>query len=107
MSGAMRVAMTIAAASLTLAGRASARPRPFTVVETTIADMRDRPAETLIAASHGNPLFLTQLVVDAREGDQPATAPASLNAVVERRVERLSEHARAAAEIAACIGDRF
>ena len=40
MSGAMRVAMTIAAASLTLAARASARPGPFTVVETTIADMR-------------------------------------------------------------------
>ncbi len=72
----------------------------------TLSDMRDRPAEVLIAASHGNPLFLTQLVADVREGDQ-STAPASLHAVVARRIERLSEHARSAAEIAACIGDRF
>ncbi len=71
-----------------------------------LPDVRDRPAETLAAASHGNPLFLTQLVVDAREGESSA-APASLHAVVERRIERLSEHARTAAEIAACIGDRF
>ena len=40
MSAAMRVALTIAAASLTIAARASARPRPFTVVEMSIADMR-------------------------------------------------------------------
>jgi DNA-binding SARP family transcriptional activator/tetratricopeptide (TPR) repeat protein len=72
----------------------------------TLPDIGNRPAETLIAASQGNPLFLTQLVVDVREGE-PAVAPASLQEVVARRVERLSEHARTAAEIAACIGDRF
>ncbi len=72
----------------------------------TLSDVRDRSAEMLIAASHGNPLFLTQLVADVREG-APSAAPASLSAVVERRIERLSEHARSAAEIAACIGDRF
>ncbi len=71
-----------------------------------LSDVRDRPAEMLIAASHGNPLFLTQLVADVREGESSAE-PVSLNAVVERRIERLSEHARSAAEIAACVGDRF
>jgi amidase len=40
MSAAMRVALTIAVAILVIAARASARPKPFTVVETTIADMR-------------------------------------------------------------------
>jgi DNA-binding SARP family transcriptional activator/predicted ATPase len=72
----------------------------------TLPDVHDRPAETLVAASQGNPLFLTQLVVDVREGER-AAEPTSLQGVVARRVERLSEHARTAAEIAACIGDRF
>ena len=71
-----------------------------------LSDAQERPAETLLAASQGNPLFLTQLVVDAREGEA-AAAPASLQEVVGRRIERLSERAHAAAEIAACIGDRF
>lgn len=71
-----------------------------------LPDVRDRPAETLIAASQGNPLFLTQLVVEVREGEGGAE-PVSLQAVVTRRIERLSENARTAAEIAACIGDRF
>ena len=75
-------------------------------LRTNLADVRDRPAETLIAASQGNPLFLTQLVVEVREGDG-AAAPPSLQAAVERRVERLSDPARTVAEIAACIGDRF
>ncbi len=71
-----------------------------------VPDVRDRPAESLVAASGGNPLFLTQLVVDVRNGEA-GTEPASLQAVVARSIERLSEHARTAAEIAACIGDRF
>ncbi len=72
----------------------------------TLPDMRDRAAETLIAASQGNPLFLTQLVADVRESERDRE-PISLQAVVVRRIERLSENARTAAEIAACIGDRF
>jgi DNA-binding SARP family transcriptional activator/predicted ATPase len=71
----------------------------------SLPEVRDRPAETLVAASQGNPLFLTQLVVDVREDER--AAPASLAAIVARRLERLSEPARTAAEIAACIGDRF
>jgi DNA-binding SARP family transcriptional activator/tetratricopeptide (TPR) repeat protein len=71
-----------------------------------LPDVGNRSAERLIAASHGNPLFLSQLVVEIGEGEH-AAPPASLQAVVERRINRLSETARAAAEIAACIGDRF
>ena len=69
-------------------------------------DVGDRSAENLIAATHGNPLFLTQLAVDAREGER-AAPPTSLQGAVERRVDKLSTAARTAAEIAACIGDRF
>ncbi len=71
-----------------------------------LPDARDRSAEALTSASQGNPLFLTQIVSDAREGE-PAAEPSSLQEVVARRIERLSERARTAAEIAACIGDRF
>jgi tetratricopeptide (TPR) repeat protein len=67
--------------------------------------MRSRTAEKLLAASQGNPLFLTQLVTDVVEGER--AVPASLQAAVERRIERLSESARTIAEIASCIGDRF
>ena len=71
-----------------------------------LPDARERTAESLAAASQGNPLFLAQIVADAGEG-AGATTPASLQEAVMRRVERLSERARTAAEIAACIGDRF
>jgi DNA-binding SARP family transcriptional activator len=75
-------------------------------IRAAVPDVGDRSAENLIAASHGNPLFLSQFVVDVREGEC-AAPPASLQAVVERRIDKLSDTARAAAEIAACIGDRF
>jgi DNA-binding SARP family transcriptional activator len=71
-----------------------------------LPDTRGRTVQALHAASQGNPLFLTQLVFDEREGT-PVAEPASLHEVVTRRIERLSEPARTIAEIAACIGDRF
>lgn len=74
-------------------------------LRSTLPDMRERSAEMLVTASHGNPFFLTQLIADVREGER--AVPASLRAVVERRIERLSEPARTIAEIATCIGDRF
>jgi DNA-binding SARP family transcriptional activator/tetratricopeptide (TPR) repeat protein len=70
-----------------------------------LSDMRNRTAEKLLAASQGNPLFLTQLVADVVEDER--AVPASLQHAVARRVERLSEPARTVAEIASCIGDRF
>jgi predicted ATPase/DNA-binding SARP family transcriptional activator len=76
------------------------------MLRTRLPDVLDRSADALIAASHGNPLFLTELVVEVRAGDREAV-PSSLEEIVSRRLERLSENARTAAEIAACIGDRF
>ncbi|MBV9332729.1 MAG: AAA family ATPase [Candidatus Eremiobacteraeota bacterium] len=71
-----------------------------------VSQADDGSADLLATASRGNPLFLTQLVVEVREG-RPAAVPVSLEAALAQRVERLSEHARTAAQIAACIGDRF
>ncbi|HEY1655697.1 MAG TPA: AAA family ATPase [Candidatus Tumulicola sp.] len=72
----------------------------------TLPEVRDCPPASLLDASDGNPLFLTQLVADFREGSDIAEA-ASLRAVVSRRIERLSPEARTIAEIAAEIGPRF
>jgi predicted ATPase/DNA-binding SARP family transcriptional activator len=71
-----------------------------------LPQIQGRSIEGLVAASQGNPLFLMQLVADARE-TEPIGAPASLREVVARRIERLSAGARTIAEIAACVGDRF
>lgn len=70
-------------------------------------EIRERNAETLVATTQGNPLFLVQLVADNRDGGSPSATPGTLHEAVARRVERLSEDARTIAEIAACIGDRF
>ena len=72
----------------------------------TLPEVRDCPPASLLDASDGNPLFLSQLVADFREGSDIAEA-ASLRAVVARRIERLSPEARTTAEIAADIGSRF
>ena len=61
---------------------------------------------TLLAVSDGNPLFLTQFIDDLRNGAH-ITPHANLQTLVAGRVARLSEEARTAAEIAACIGTRF
>ncbi len=85
--------------------------QPFSMsnVKEVVAGLPDsakQPAAALLEASEGNPLFLTQLVADYREGADIGP-PASLQAIVARRLERLSPEARTVAEIAACIGDRF
>lgn len=99
-----REARTVAGAQSIWLGALSAED--VAELGSLVSDVRDRPAETLMAASHGNPFFLTQLVVEVREGERRET-PASLQAVMARRIDRLSEQARTAAEIAACIGERF
>lgn len=71
-----------------------------------LSETSDLTPATLLAVSDGNPLFLTQFIDDVRKGAEIAP-PASLQMLVARRIARLSEEARAAAEIAACIGVRF
>ncbi|MGA8534624.1 MAG: AAA family ATPase [Candidatus Tumulicola sp.] len=71
-----------------------------------VPDVPDLAAATLLAVSDGNPLFLTQFIDDVRKGERIAP-PASLQALVAVRIGQLSEEARTAAEIAACIGVRF
>lgn len=72
-----------------------------------LPEVREGPASALLEASAGNPLFLTQLIADFREGAARVAPPSSLQAVVARRIDRLSNEARTVAEIAACVGDRF
>ena len=64
---------------------------------------RGRHAATV---SDGNPLFLTQFIDDIRKGERAAPS-ASLQTLVASRIGQLSDEARTAAEIAACIGVRF
>ncbi len=71
-----------------------------------VRDVADLAAATLLTVSHGNPLFLTQFIDDIRKGERPAPS-ASLQTLVATRIGQLSEEARTAAEIAACIGVRF
>jgi DNA-binding SARP family transcriptional activator/tetratricopeptide (TPR) repeat protein len=71
-----------------------------------LPDIADLEPANLLAVSAGNPLFLTQFIDDLRHGEKNAP-PASLQALVTARVGQLSEEARTAAEIAACIGTRF
>ena len=52
-------------------------------------EIRERNAETLVATTQGNPLFLVQLVADNRDGGSPSATPGTLHEAVARRVERL------------------
>jgi DNA-binding SARP family transcriptional activator/tetratricopeptide (TPR) repeat protein len=71
-----------------------------------VSEIADLAPATLLAASDGNPLFLTQFIDDLRKGAH-IVPPASLQMLVADRIGRLSEEALTAAEIAACIGVRF
>lgn len=71
-----------------------------------LPDERSWPVQKFAEVSQGHPHFLTQLVLDMREGTSEASVDA-LGPLLLRRIERLSSDARTAAEIAACIGDNF
>jgi DNA-binding SARP family transcriptional activator/tetratricopeptide (TPR) repeat protein len=71
-----------------------------------LSEIPDLTPASLLAVSDGNPLFLTQFIDDLRNGAQTAL-PTSLQTLVAARIGQLSEEARIAAEIAACIGVRF
>ncbi|HEY1429172.1 MAG TPA: AAA family ATPase, partial [Candidatus Tumulicola sp.] len=71
-----------------------------------LGDSAGLAVDELADVSRGNPHFLTQLVLERRE-DPRARVPETLELALERRLERLSDEARTAAEIAACMGDYF
>ncbi len=70
------------------------------------SEFPDLAPANLLAVTDGNPLFLTQFIDDVRKGTQIGPH-ANLQTLVAGRIARLSEEARTAAEIAACIGTRF
>ncbi len=61
-----------------------------------------------IARAEGNPLFLDQLLLAADQPEAAADAvPASVEAIVQARLDRLAEPDRLAAQLASGLGGRF
>jgi class 3 adenylate cyclase/tetratricopeptide (TPR) repeat protein len=66
--------------------------------------------DRLVATAEGNPLFLEQLAVEARElGDawDPSAAPTTIRALLEARLDRCSPDVTSALELASVQGSRF
>ena len=99
--------------------RASCRGTPFATID--LGPLRGDEALSLVGtfidASHsvalacieragGNPLFLEQLLRNAQEGSREAV-PASIQSLVQARMDRLSARDRDAFQTAAVIGQRF
>jgi DNA-binding SARP family transcriptional activator len=81
-------------------------------IPTASFDRHQDVAEQLYSASEGNPFFLSEAIAELAErgtGDaRPSSVrPSSSAAVVASRISRLSEGARAVAEIAAIAGQAF
>jgi class 3 adenylate cyclase/tetratricopeptide (TPR) repeat protein len=104
---------------LDAAWRASCRGTPFATID--LGPLRGDEALSLVGnfidATHsvasacteragGNPLFLEQLLRNAQEGCRDAI-PASIQSLVQARMDRLSARDRDAFQIAAVIGQRF
>jgi DNA-binding SARP family transcriptional activator len=81
-------------------------PIDITTMYSLLSDAEDLGIDELVDLSQGHPHFLTQLVLERREGPRERM-PATIESALERRLERLSPEARTAAEIAACMGDYF
>ena len=66
--------------------------------------------DRLVATAEGNPLFLEQLAVEARElGDawDPSAAPTTIRALLEARLDRCPPDVTSALELASVQGSRF
>ena len=66
--------------------------------------------DRLVSTAEGNPLFLEQLAVAARElGDawDPSAAPTTIRALLEARLDRCSPNVTSALELASVQGSRF
>ena len=81
-------------------------PTDITTMHSLLSDAADLGVDELVDISQGHPHFLTQLVLERREGPRERM-PETIESALERRLERLSSEARTAAEIAACMGDYF
>jgi class 3 adenylate cyclase len=65
-----------------------------------------RLAAQCIERAEGNPLFLEQLLRNAKESES-ATLPPTIQSLVLSRIDRLSAHDKAALQAASVIGKRF
>ena len=104
---------------LNAAWRASCRGMPFATIDLgplrgddavslaeNFIDATQSVASACIERAGGNPLFLEQLLRNAREGSRDAI-PASIQSLVLARMDRLAPRDREAFQIAAVIGKRF
>jgi tetratricopeptide (TPR) repeat protein len=67
-------------------------------------------AERLVARAEGNPLFLEQLAAEVRElggSWDPSSAPATIRALLESRLDRCSPEVAHVLEVASVQGTRF
>jgi class 3 adenylate cyclase/tetratricopeptide (TPR) repeat protein len=118
-AGLLVVTSRVEGDQLDAAWRASCRGTPFATID--LGPLRGDEALTLVGhfidATHsvavacieradGNPLFLEQLLRNAQEGSRDAI-PASIQSLVQARMDRLSARDRDAFQIAAVIGQRF
>jgi predicted ATPase len=104
---------------LDAAWRASCRGTPFATIDLgplrgdeamslvgNFIDATHSVALTCVERAGGNPLFLEQLVRNAQEGSRDAI-PASIQSLVQARMDRLGARDRDAFQMAAVIGQRF
>jgi class 3 adenylate cyclase/tetratricopeptide (TPR) repeat protein len=118
-SGFLVITSRVEGDQLDAAWRASCRGTPFATID--LGPLRGDEALSLVGnfvdATHsvalacieragGNPLFLEQLLRNAQEGSRDAI-PASIQSLVQARMDRLSARDRDAFQIAAVIGQRF
>jgi DNA-binding SARP family transcriptional activator/tetratricopeptide (TPR) repeat protein len=67
-----------------------------------------KAAPSIFERSEGNPLFVTEMLRDAlRDGSDRFVIPASIQAMISAKVERLEPATRAVAEVAAVVGTGF
>ncbi len=69
-------------------------------------DANDALAQACIARAAGNPLFLDQLLRNARENAEHAV-PGSVQSIVQARLDHLGDGDRRAIQAAAVLGQRF
>ena len=72
----------------------------------TVADLGDGDARRVVAAAEGNPLFVEEMAALVAEGELLA-APPSIQALLQARIDRLTEDERLVLEAAAVEGKDF